>query len=493
MADTPRMGATNLAYLWEKIKNLLSNKVDKETGKGLSSNDYTSTEKTKLAGIATGAQVNVLEGIQVNGTTITPTNKIANIPAMTGASSSAAGKEGAVPKPAAGAQGKFLRGDGTWQTVATGAEVNQNAFSNVKVGSTTIAADSKTDTLELVAGSNVTLTPDATNDKVTIAATDTTYSAATQSAAGLMAAADKKKLDGVATGAEVNQNAFSKIAVSGNTTIEADSKTDTLTIASGNGIAQISTNATNDTVYITVDQTATTTDDGLMSAEDKTFLDSISADTALDAFGIATFQNGGPDTEDITDYVMVEAIDVHSPIVMRAYDGIVFEGIEIRDGVFSGVKIHGDPATANPLMDGTAAVGTSTKYARQDHVHPKDTSKANLASPTFTGTPKAPTATAGTNTTQIATTAFVKTAIDNAVAGITQFEFQTVTSLPTTGTKGVIYLVAHSHGTGDAYDEYIWTGSAYEKIGNTDIDLSAYATIASIRELTTAEMDAILV
>ena len=63
--------------------------------------------------------------------------------------------------------------------IATGAEVNQNAFSNVKVGSTTIAADGKTDTLELVAGSNVTLTPDATNDKVTIAATDTTYSAIT--------------------------------------------------------------------------------------------------------------------------------------------------------------------------------------------------------------------------------------------------------------------------------------------------------------------------
>lgn len=59
--------------------------------------------------------------------------------------------------------------------VANGAQVNQNAFSNVKVGSTTVAADAKTDTLELVAGSNVTLTPDATNDKVTIAATDTTY------------------------------------------------------------------------------------------------------------------------------------------------------------------------------------------------------------------------------------------------------------------------------------------------------------------------------
>lgn len=55
--------------------------------------------------------------------------------------------------------------------------VNQNAFSNVTVGSTTIAADKATDTLTIAAGANVTITPDATNDKITIAATDTTYSA----------------------------------------------------------------------------------------------------------------------------------------------------------------------------------------------------------------------------------------------------------------------------------------------------------------------------
>lgn len=34
-------------------------------------------------------------------------------------------------------------------------------------------------------------------------------------------------------------------------------------------------------------------------------------------------------------------------------------------------------ATATPLMDGTAAVGTSTKFAREDHKHPSDTTKAN--------------------------------------------------------------------------------------------------------------------
>jgi hypothetical protein len=65
------------------------------------------------------------------------------------------------------------------------------------------------------------------------------------------------------------------------------------------------------------------------------------------------------------------------------------------------------PATAAPLMDGVAAVGVATKYAREDHVHPTDTSRAALASPSLTGTPTAPTAAPGTNTTQLATTAFV--------------------------------------------------------------------------------------
>lgn len=55
--------------------------------------------------------------------------------------------------------------------IANNAEVNQNAFSNVKIGATTIQADAKQDTLELVAGTNVALTPDATNDRLTIGIT----------------------------------------------------------------------------------------------------------------------------------------------------------------------------------------------------------------------------------------------------------------------------------------------------------------------------------
>ena len=103
MSNYKYLDDNGLIYYHSKVKALLNNKVDKVSGKGLSTNDYTTTEKNKLSGIATGA------------------------------------------------------------------EVNQNAFSNVKVGSTTIQADGKTDTLELAGGTNITLTPDATNDKVTIA------------------------------------------------------------------------------------------------------------------------------------------------------------------------------------------------------------------------------------------------------------------------------------------------------------------------------------
>lgn len=56
-------------YTQTEINNSLSGKVDKETGKGLSSNDYTDAEKTKLSGIAAGAEVNVQSDWQQNDNT----------------------------------------------------------------------------------------------------------------------------------------------------------------------------------------------------------------------------------------------------------------------------------------------------------------------------------------------------------------------------------------------------------------------------------------
>jgi hypothetical protein len=81
--------------------------------------------------------------------------------------------------------------------------------------------------------------------------------------------------------------------------------------------------------------------------------------------------------------------------------------------------VVGQAGSATPMVNGTAAVGTSLRYARQDHVHGTDTTRAALASPALTGTPTAPTATAGTNTTQIATTAFVTSAVP-AFASLTE-------------------------------------------------------------------------
>lgn len=57
----------------------ISGKVDKVTGKDLSTNDFTTAEKTKLAGIEDGAQVNVIESVKVNGTALTPASKAVNI------------------------------------------------------------------------------------------------------------------------------------------------------------------------------------------------------------------------------------------------------------------------------------------------------------------------------------------------------------------------------------------------------------------------------
>ena len=53
--------------------------------------------------------------------------------------------------------------------------------------------------------------------------------------------------------------------------------------------------------------------------------------------------------------------------------------------VASTAFVLGQAASATPAMDGTAAVGTSTRYARADHVHGSDTTKANLSGATFTG------------------------------------------------------------------------------------------------------------
>lgn len=61
------------------ITEALNNKVSKEADKGLSTNDFTDEEQSKLDGIEAGAEVNVLESISINGEKLTATNKGVNI------------------------------------------------------------------------------------------------------------------------------------------------------------------------------------------------------------------------------------------------------------------------------------------------------------------------------------------------------------------------------------------------------------------------------
>lgn len=69
---------------WDGAVDALDDKVDKEEGKGLSTEDYTTAEKEKLATIAASAQTNVIETVKVNGTALTVTDKAVDITVVEG-------------------------------------------------------------------------------------------------------------------------------------------------------------------------------------------------------------------------------------------------------------------------------------------------------------------------------------------------------------------------------------------------------------------------
>lgn len=84
----------------------------------------------------------------------------------------------------------------------------------------------------------------------------------------------------------------------------------------------------------------------------------------------------------------------------------------------------------------------------------------------------------------------VQSLINSAVGNIASIKYEKVSSLPVTGSNSVIYLVAHSHGTQDIYDEYIWIADTktFEKIGNTDIDLSGYVKKSELTAISTSDL-----
>lgn len=168
-----------------------ANKVDKISGKSLSTNDYTTAEKNKLAGIAEGANKTIVDSALSSTSTDPVQNKVVNaaindLNTLVGDTAVATQISNAVASKADVSHTHDDRyyteseidtklGGKSDTSHTHSIYVNQNAFSNIKVGNTIVAADTTTDTVTLVAGNNITITPDATNDKITIAATDTVY------------------------------------------------------------------------------------------------------------------------------------------------------------------------------------------------------------------------------------------------------------------------------------------------------------------------------
>ena len=126
--------------------------------------------------------------------------------------------------------GISLATDSTNKTVtitSSGGTSAANAFSTIAIGGSSINADSGSDTLTFVAGNNITIDPDTSSDKITISAS---------------------------TAGDTNQNAFTSVASTGQSTITAGQATDTLSINSEENSAMDSRYRTDrDKVTVTTD------------------------------------------------------------------------------------------------------------------------------------------------------------------------------------------------------------------------------------------------
>lgn len=167
-----------------------------------------------------------------------------------------------VPAPGSGDTGKFLRGDGSWQNIPLPGQATSSALGTLKIGYSE-------------SGRYYALKLDA-NGKgyVYVPWEDHTYNDATTSAHGLMTAADKTKLNGIAAGAQVNPGVAT---TSANGLMSSSDKSKLNGISAG---AQVNPGA------------ATQSSAGLMSAADKKKLDGIATGAQVNP-GVATTSANG--------------------------------------------------------------------------------------------------------------------------------------------------------------------------------------------------------
>lgn len=176
-----KFDTTSLSLIFKKIKD---NFVLQEDGKGLSSNDYTATEKAKLAGIAEGANKITKTSELTNDSGFITTS---DIPEGAAASTTAPKMDGTA---AVGTELAFARGDHVHPSdtsrVPVTRTINGKALSSnvtltaADVGAATAddVATAKQEAIDTILGENVDADFDTLKEVADWIATDTTDSAA---------------------------------------------------------------------------------------------------------------------------------------------------------------------------------------------------------------------------------------------------------------------------------------------------------------------------
>lgn len=207
-------------------------------------------------------------------------------------------------------------------SINTGAEENQNAFSVVDVGGTLLQADNKTDTLTFAAGNNISLIPDAANDRITIGLSGAVESA---NAARKLSVGRTIAIDGKVKAAGVEFDGTRNINLNV-TNVTADSCTGnaaTATKLSTSRILRLTGNTSGEASFdgsgnVTIDTTTTSAQRVEEMSARNGFKELVKACMALNDYfriGVGGDNNGG--------YAEIAtADDGNEPIVVRQYTGV---------------------------------------------------------------------------------------------------------------------------------------------------------------------------
>lgn len=263
-----------LDNFYRQLGTDLSKKVDKETGKGLSTNDYTAAEKEKLAGIEAGANK------YVHPNTIAYNSGFYKITTNAQGHVTAAVQVTKEDIMALGIPDEDTTYDpATPTTDGLMSAADKSKLDTVEQGANNYTHPAHTAAVEgfykvtVDAEGHVVAVKAVTKADITalgIPAQDTTYGTATNTQHGLMSSDDKGKLDGIEAGANNYTHPSHTAATNGlyKVTVDGEGHVTATNSATKSDITALGIPA-QDTTY----DPATTSDDGLMSAADKTKLD----------------------------------------------------------------------------------------------------------------------------------------------------------------------------------------------------------------------------